>query len=52
MLSALLFVDYQWCHVLFNNNTVSKMMIMEMIMEMMMRMIMEMIMAIIVTDFW
>ena len=24
MLSALLFVDYQWCHVLFNNNTVSK----------------------------
>ena len=26
MLSALLFVDYQWCHVLFKNNTVSKMM--------------------------
>ena len=22
MLSALLFVDYQWCHVLFSNNTV------------------------------
>ena len=26
MLSALLFVDYQWCHVLFKNNTVSAMM--------------------------
>ena len=25
MLSALLFVDYQWCHVLFRNNTASKM---------------------------
>ena len=22
MISALLFVDYEWCHVLFNNNTV------------------------------
>ena len=46
MLSALLFVDYQWCHVLFKNNTVSKMITMIMALRVIMIIVMTIMMIV------